>query len=35
LFETDDRLAQEASLLLDRLVRQGPALGVDVNVSLD
>ena len=30
LFVTDDRLAQEAGLLLDRLVRQGRAFGIHV-----
>ncbi|MEM9659507.1 MAG: FtsK/SpoIIIE domain-containing protein, partial [Planctomycetota bacterium] len=30
LFVTDDRLAQDAALLLDRLVRQGRAFGVHV-----
>src|SRR5690606_33714842 len=30
LFVEDDRLAQEASLLLDRLVRQGRAFGMHV-----
>ena len=28
LFVTDDKLAQDAALLLDRLVRQGRAFGV-------
>ena len=30
LFVADDKLAQDASLLLDRLVRQGRAFGVHV-----
>jgi DNA segregation ATPase FtsK/SpoIIIE, S-DNA-T family len=33
LFNADDRLSQEASLLLDRLVRQGQRFGVGVKLD--